>query len=345
MRQFGFLYPGLGLDHADIVQAINGADNDVAQVVLAEAHSTPADGIIISSEGLSNLKPSRVREWFSDFHVEIIVYLREQADAFISAYQQDVKGHLESASFAEYAARYLVDYHVFLSRWANVFGRKNLHVRIYDRSELVGGDVVSDFLALLGINDVTGFACNGPDLNPSLAGAPLEAKRRLNYLCDPRSEYKLLEATYAYLMEAAASDPANRGRMPVDEDLVEAIRARHAPSNEAVAIDFLGRDVAFQLKPVAGRAQPIDEARVAEFFDRLQQLAIANGVVYSQRARAEGWRERAKQDASPDAFPAILSEFDAIAAVDHPAEAWWSATQTPRAALRKVLAKSGDELG
>jgi hypothetical protein len=43
------------------------------------------------------------------------------------------------------------DYEELLARWAGIFGKDNLAVRIFDRNELVGGDVREDICQLIGL--------------------------------------------------------------------------------------------------------------------------------------------------------------------------------------------------
>lgn len=337
LRRMGIVYPGQGLDHEDIVFAMSDAlssrrlsrddSGPVKQAcALMEEVQAHVGSAIISSEGFSILPPEDVRRWFDGFDVQIVVYIREQAEAFASSYQQEVQGRLESASFAAFAARYVVDYHAYLCKWAGVFGHENLHVRVYDRAELTGGDVVSDFLSIAGVADVESFRIEGGDANPSLAGAPLEAKRRLNALCDQSGERAILEATYRYLQDAALSDPANRGRIAISDDLIASIRERHLASNAALAREFLGRAFAFNERKWPDVA-PFDEAAAQRFHADLVSLAKAHGVRLTAKAPQENWRDYTRRRANQTGTEAVvLSNFDAFVAIgDHPADACWDA--------------------
>ncbi len=46
------------------------------------------------------------------------------------------------------------DFYSILSRWGDVFGDQNITARVYERDQLVGGDVVKDFLS---INNIPEF--------------------------------------------------------------------------------------------------------------------------------------------------------------------------------------------
>lgn len=82
--------------------------------------------------------------------IRIVVYLRRQDTHFASAYTQKLRDGVvdmprlpsEGAERAEY------DYAALLWRWAKVFGVEAVVPRLFDRAELVGGDVIDDFLSL-----------------------------------------------------------------------------------------------------------------------------------------------------------------------------------------------------
>jgi hypothetical protein len=83
--------------------------------------------------------------------VKIVVYLRPQAELFLSSYSTAIKaGRLKPLEppAGIYDRRY--NYERTLSLWADVFGEENVLVRIYDRKTLVAGDVVKDFFSTIG---------------------------------------------------------------------------------------------------------------------------------------------------------------------------------------------------
>jgi hypothetical protein len=82
--------------------------------------------------------------------IRILVYLRRQDTHFASAYTQKLRdGVVEEPRLpAEGEACAEYDYATILSRWADVFGAGNVVPRLFDRAELVGGDVIDDALAL-----------------------------------------------------------------------------------------------------------------------------------------------------------------------------------------------------
>lgn len=115
--------------------------------------------IIISSETFSTLLQTpdqvaavaaRLAPWCT--RVRVIVYIRRQDQFRASLYSQLLREGL--AVHPELPIdRPAADYYLpMLTRWASVFGQSAITPRIYDRAELVGGDVVTDFATLCGID-------------------------------------------------------------------------------------------------------------------------------------------------------------------------------------------------
>ena len=110
--------------------------------------------IIISAENLSN--PHQLHETFSKLHesydIWVVFYIRRQEDFYLSAWQQwfakTGKPHSEwirniPVGFGDWATA--------VDRW-DAISPERFIVRVYDKSQLEGGDVVRDFCAVLGLD-------------------------------------------------------------------------------------------------------------------------------------------------------------------------------------------------
>lgn len=92
-----------------------------------------------------------VTKYFNE--VRIVVYLREQADLVVSLYSTNLKSGGGTKSLIDFVRSHCVkdnDYYNYfhsLDRWGRVFGRENIVVRLFDRSEFVNGDLIEDFIA------------------------------------------------------------------------------------------------------------------------------------------------------------------------------------------------------
>ena len=225
--------------------------------------------MILSAEALQTARPSQLTEWVGDLgQVVVVAYLREPFDWVTSFYQQAVKARLLSDPFEVFAEGFAPDYHAFLRAWEDEVGRAALRPRVYNRERLLHGDVVADFLAVLGLPRDLVPAPEG-DANPSIGGALLEAKRRVNGL--GLDEATLRGATLRPLFRLAAEQPEYRSRPGADPDFARRYRERVSASNAAVSARYFDGGLLFRLPDPAPDPGPA-EAEVREALARLVAL-------------------------------------------------------------------------
>ncbi|KKD61339.1 hypothetical protein RN22_06365 [Grimontia sp. AD028] len=124
--------------------------------------------VIISCENFSwlfyykSIKKVKLEAYcfFSD--VEIVVYLRRQDQHLLSHYQQASKA--KGPAFGFYSGIDLddlvtdeqldlyLDYNYRIGLWGDVFGDDKLSIRCFEKTALTGGDAVTDFFSLLGVD-------------------------------------------------------------------------------------------------------------------------------------------------------------------------------------------------
>jgi len=148
--------------------------------------------IILSAEDFSRiLKIENVRSFTTKLDVKIIVYLRSQADWAQSMYNQRNKilfGRADDRIFNSeilsprdlfqflQQERYapLLKYDNLLERWSEV--SENLDVRLFSKDEFVGGNLISDFMDAIDIDDLNGYRMP-PRVNDNLANRWIEIAR------------------------------------------------------------------------------------------------------------------------------------------------------------------------
>lgn len=146
--------------------------------------------VIISSEHLSaRLRTveeiARLKALLSDYASEIRVcyYIREQADKIASAYSTRIKTG-GTLSFDEYFASVEdgkdIDYEQILRKWEAVFGQGNIQLRIFDRREFHGGDLLKDFFYLLHGSEMKSLDTQVTTQNTSLSSAGIIIARWVN---------------------------------------------------------------------------------------------------------------------------------------------------------------------
>lgn len=142
---------------------------------LTEKH--PKCLFVISSEHLqSRLSGTEVKNLadslYSIFNsIRLVIYLRKPIDLAVSHLSTIIKwnSHLSCKLLppeSPYVAKICLHKQT-VECWGEVFGSSNLIVRIYEKSKLIGNDIVQDFIASSGIG--SGFGYEMPTLtNPRL---------------------------------------------------------------------------------------------------------------------------------------------------------------------------------
>lgn len=96
-------------------------------------------------------------------NITVVLYLRRQDLFAESLWMQYVKNSRLQEDLSTFIARKkmqaVCDYAAGVKKLHETFGPDKVIVRVYDRSVMVGGDTVADFLDVLGIDDTSAFAC------------------------------------------------------------------------------------------------------------------------------------------------------------------------------------------
>jgi hypothetical protein len=112
--------------------------------------------VLISGEAFSKLNYKQIsilKAHLSKYETKVIVYLRKQDDYFLSSYCQNIK----LARYWDNPRKYIQKeiefgkYYKWLEYWKNIFGKQNLIVRVFDKSNLNGG-LINDFFTAINLN-------------------------------------------------------------------------------------------------------------------------------------------------------------------------------------------------
>jgi len=151
--------------------------------------------VIYSSEQLGSLltEPAHVARlrqllnpWFQDF--QVILYLRRQDEMAVSKYSTALRAGGEiDPSILPPPGREALHYRLsdIVELWAGTFGEAAIRPRLLERQSLIGGDVVPDFLAAIGIEGLQ-VEARPPASNPALSAEAQEMVRRFNILAEMR---------------------------------------------------------------------------------------------------------------------------------------------------------------
>jgi len=211
--------------------------DDLAQ----EITSTAAGRLIITSEEFCVLGAdsiARIGDFFARFGgARIVVYLRNQVDLGESLYRTDVLHYSVKAQIGQYLqrTRTRLDYQALLDDWTAAFGKDNVIVRLYEKSDLTDG-VLSDFCRIVGL-DAAGLEIPPKDINHGLsfdAIVPIQKMRQ--YGLDKTAVDRFIMWAYRH----------NEGRFTcLSKSEAAAFMKSFEASNRAVARRFFDRDTLF----------------------------------------------------------------------------------------------------
>lgn len=114
--------------------------------------------------------------------IELVSYFRRQDQYAVSLYSTYLKsGGTEKRILPNSKNLSRYGYYEMCRDWEKVFGIGSLKARVFDRNELVSGNIVDDFCNILDV-DVGGFLLAEGDVNPSLTHFGQEILRNTNHL-------------------------------------------------------------------------------------------------------------------------------------------------------------------
>lgn len=125
--------------------------------LMAEFNSTNANTVIMSSEYFCNVgNIDIVRQFFNNFDVSVILFLRHHVHWFESTYRQFSKFKNKSYISDGFESFYIdilrhegvINYDKIITRWENVFGRQSLFIQAYDERARID---LKRFLSLVNV--------------------------------------------------------------------------------------------------------------------------------------------------------------------------------------------------
>ncbi len=120
-------------------------------------NSSAYNHIVLSSEEFDRLSEEQIiklKEYFTDFDIKIIVYLLIKDSYVESMYQTDVIFNNQKNNIIEYMKTMPMplDYYKFIKRWQNAFGIENVDINFYCKKALLSENIVFDFYSKIGID-------------------------------------------------------------------------------------------------------------------------------------------------------------------------------------------------
>ena len=258
----GYFYPDFGIEYPGIAKSRNGyfvsmtakpwnQEECKKSYELLGEFGRAHEKIILSDEAIWNRqKPpafwTKVRESFDAIGLDfiVIVYLRRQ-DALVEAFwNQRVKSKGKmTMTFEEFLQeRYKfmpMAYDECLDRIVSEAKPKRLIVRVFERSQLIGGSVVDDFLEQIGLPLTSEFKMP-EDVNASFSTDIVEVKRLINQ----NASYKDIEDFYYEAILGSIDDEMSKKepkRSMFSPERRQSFMSAYEEGNACVAKKYLGR--------------------------------------------------------------------------------------------------------
>ena len=233
--------------HEDI--KLNYEDNWVFKAFKKEINENPNKIFIFSSEEFSLRSNSEksvkiLKEMLKKLgftEIKIIIYLRNQADSMVSVSSQSIKhGHHPAYKVpATNDKNIFFNYKQAVSNYLNTFSKENLIVKLFDKNEFYEGDLIKDFLHILGLKLDDSFIIP-LNQNETLDLIGFELGERIENLCkEPYSHFKSrfgLGSHIALSLHLQSKDPSLKF-MPKKE-IYESYITYFEESNEWVRKEF-----------------------------------------------------------------------------------------------------------
>ena len=215
-----------------------------------------ADKVVLSDEHLWNetewdeerFQKLRMQMEKMGATLKVIVYLRRQDLLVQSYWAQQVKEGLQ-LSFLEYLeqrryAYFQMHYAKRLSRIERAVGLENLIVRVYEKEQYTGEErtILSDFMDILSINDLSDFSQDEPIRNTSLSGIYLEYKRRMNQYPIYRTKKNFLVVILTRLQEKEQGKQFYDQAVWFDRESHQRFMSQFKEENCFVAVRYLHRE-------------------------------------------------------------------------------------------------------
>jgi hypothetical protein len=271
-RQFGFSWtdtsdlPGVTERAADYREQL---DPEARCLVLSSEHFVYS----IGDAAIRDLK-LWLNHFLPEARVEVVLFVRNQIDWFISVYGESIKWGIKSDidSFYE-TAKGRLDFLALAQKWAAAFGTEGIRIVSY---EACNGEVTRPFFDLLRVSRAPGDIAHRKRprfSNQTIAPAVLEAVRELDFKSSRNKIYNFLAGHVALdpFYQEFLGNPERLWKLP--QKLLERLPLLEEKNCQLAAIYSEGGcripDLRLQADKYESGMSAVDTARMAELKARL----------------------------------------------------------------------------
>jgi len=296
-----------------------------------EINQSSAETIILSSDILSGMKKSKlkeIRKYIGNHKIKIVIYLRRQDDLLQSIWAQNIKNSYLENFYLDFD-KWILDrnnyknYHFLINNWGSIFGKENITIRIFEKKQL-NGILFNDFLKTCNIQNSEIYEpSENQNITPGIKTIFIikEMKTRLVGILNIEQRYAL----YHNIQRFGEIHNWNEEKINlIDTDLSNYIMGLYKESNQTIAREFFKRDELF-LEPIVDRKLTRFSLEDYKQEELLDLFAFLCGEIFGNSQEWMGWGDLERQ------YVAKKNELEAI----HASRGWkW--LQRFRALRRKL---------
>lgn len=256
--------------YGDDLERLRNDSREAWTGLLDEFARSDHETLLISGEFFTRAAIAHVEEFaqesLTDFDISVLFYLRQPSAHYVSWLQQHLKGSNDMMAFSRSRSNWARR----LRMWKKV---GDVTVREFNRSALVGGDVVDDFASVLGV-DIRGFR-RPADANESISAEGMDllvAHRRLHW---PNGPDRIMPESLRLIEEIQAIEATKADEIGVSPARLTPELAQYLDS-DVEELAKLDRNFGFRYAAIGDPAalNPVGdpdelEGRVFESLDQL----------------------------------------------------------------------------
>jgi hypothetical protein len=242
--------------HAQVLEALHLPELKLLSLELHEAYAQGYQTALLSWEGMIGFNTAKIRRLvkaLSPFSINVLIYVREQAEIIQSGHLQVIgKGNhvrkiatvaLPSTIPEKLTAFFFIrnrhrNYYRQLRKWERCTPDVEFSVRVFSRSTLHSGDVIADLLHTLDISKDNHFEESAAGINPSIDVE--EALLIQSWGKSKKSEREVDALIYLTHLERDRGGVSTKYFL--DESSVQAIRKHFKSSNQRLARRYIGSE-------------------------------------------------------------------------------------------------------
>ncbi|MDJ0576559.1 MAG: hypothetical protein QNJ65_15500 [Xenococcaceae cyanobacterium MO_234.B1] len=261
---------------------IKNLDKKISSVIISSEHFHSR---LTAKDEVKNLLDI-LRSYFTD--IKILVYLRRQDQVAVSHYSTKVKvGRTKSAVLLPKDVSPndpYYNYYDLMERWASVFGKQNINIRIFDKSKFVNGDLLQDFIGATGLIESDNFDIPEKQ-NEKLSASVQHALILMNEFF-PESinniPVKFNNQLRNYVISELQQKYKGREKLPTRKEALE-FYGKFSDSNQRFADKYLSSENIFSndfsMYPEESRQENLNEEIVQDIFCSISNFLSSSFIV------------------------------------------------------------------